>query len=74
MKVLNIHINEFQSDSNLIGVLNENFAPYFKLHRSLSSAKKELLRQENSDVRVFWWKMTPYNGVDYIQLYEVLID
>jgi hypothetical protein len=74
MKILNIHINEFESDFNLMELLNENFTPYFKLHHSLNSAKKELLRQENSDVRVFWWKMTPYNGVDYIQLYEVLID
>ena len=74
MKILNVHINEFHSDFDLMGILNKSFAPYFKLYSSFKEAKNEVLRQENSDVRVFWWELTPYNDISYIQLYEVLID
>lgn len=73
-KILNIHLNEFNEDSNISEILTELFDSNYKLLSSKKSAIEELETQMNSDIRVFYLQLDSFEGSNYIQLYEVLWD
>lgn len=74
MKILNVHIDEYSSDIDLMSMLREYFDDNFRLVNSKSKAISELKSQPNSNVRVFYSMESSFNENVYIQLYEVLFD
>lgn len=74
MKVLNIHIDEFNTDTDLSLIINNSIGDGFILCNSFESAIKELKIQKNSDIRIFYSTLNSLIDMPYVQLYEVLYD
>jgi hypothetical protein len=74
MKILNVHIDEYTTNIDLMDMLKEYFDDNFRLVNSKSKAINELKSQTNSDIRVFYSIESSINESDYVHLYEVLFD
>ena len=74
MKILNVHIDEYTTNIDLMDMLKEYFDDNFKLVGSKYKAINELKSQSNSDIRIFYSVKSSLNDVEYNHLYEVLFD
>jgi hypothetical protein len=75
MKILHIHINEYNTlNLMLLAYAEANEGTKRTTITGSKVTAEKVLKEETLGGRVFWWKKTSFRNIDYFQLYETIFD